>query len=301
MKDEDNLHFRVIGDVHGHLDSYVQVAKKAHASFQVGDMGFNYDYLLKKKYPGHSSPNEPLDSNRHVFIGGNHDNYTLGLTDLSVDDPRVIEPCSNYTVVGFGEHNMAEQHVGYLHEVNNVPAVYEFIEMPPHHLGSYGVWKVPGVEPVDGGLSGYVFFVRGAWSIDGKFRRTRGKEWHWFPREQVSMSEGTRALEMYEEVKPDFVITHAAPTFILNHLRLLFSDGNPIPTQTGRLLEAMFEVHKPKLWCFGHYHQSWRGEFDGTQFMCLNQFPDEGWTLDFDKHMKIIGFDGFEDFSNVGV
>lgn len=280
----DNLHFRVIGDVHGHLDSYVQVAEQARCSLQVGDMGFDYKGL------------DGLDPELHRFIGGNHDNYTLGKADLSVDDPRVQKPESPYTIVGFGEHNMAEQHVGYLHEVNNEPEVYEFIEMPPNHLGNFGVWKVPGVEPVEGGLSGYIFYVRGAWSIDGKFRRSRGGAWHWFPREQVSAYEGAKALEMYEAIKPDFVVTHAAPMFILNHLRLMFSDGKPIPTQTGRLLEAMFQIHKPKLWCFGHYHQFWKGEIDGTQFMCLNQFPDAGWTLDFNKHMEIIGLDGFEGF-----
>jgi predicted phosphodiesterase len=53
----------IIGDVHGHIDSYKQVANGCEHSIQIGDMGFNYLGL-----------NE-LDHNKHKFFGGNHDNY----------------------------------------------------------------------------------------------------------------------------------------------------------------------------------------------------------------------------------
>lgn len=53
----------IIGDVHGKMDSYIQIAKDCEASVQVGDMGFNY-YALKQ-----------LNANKHMFFGGNHDNY----------------------------------------------------------------------------------------------------------------------------------------------------------------------------------------------------------------------------------
>ena len=54
---------RIIGDVHGHYEQYVQVAKEAEYSIQVGDLGFEYDCLKQ------------LDPNRHRVLAGNHDNY----------------------------------------------------------------------------------------------------------------------------------------------------------------------------------------------------------------------------------
>jgi predicted phosphodiesterase len=54
---------RIIGDVHGKYNQYVAIANQAEASVQVGDMGFRYDLI------------ESLDPVKHVFFGGNHDNY----------------------------------------------------------------------------------------------------------------------------------------------------------------------------------------------------------------------------------
>ena len=56
---------RIVGDVHGEIDRYVNLVEKCNYSLQVGDMGFNYSGLAK------------LDSSRHRFIGGNHDNYDM--------------------------------------------------------------------------------------------------------------------------------------------------------------------------------------------------------------------------------
>jgi len=59
-------YLRIIGDVHGRHKDYIQVAKQAEYSVQVGDLGFQYN--LEEKH---------LDHTRHVFIGGNHDNYDI--------------------------------------------------------------------------------------------------------------------------------------------------------------------------------------------------------------------------------
>jgi hypothetical protein len=271
------VHFRLIGDVHGHLASYGKVAAQAKCSLQVGDMGYDYGAF----------PN--LDHTKHVFFGGNHDDYTMGNTDLSPDDPLVLVGDNNYTVVAYGKRNFAEQCVGYLGELQDDPTVYEFINMPLHHLGNYGIWKIPGVVPVEGGLSGSIFWVRGAWSIDGKYRLSQGPHAGWFAREQLSIAEGETALELYARTKPDFVVTHDCPSDVQKYLRLLFSDGKKIPTQTGKLLQAMFDTHKPKLWVFGHYHQYVSFNHEETNFVCLNMFPEEGWCLDFDENLKPIG------------
>lgn len=272
-----SVHFRLIGDVHGNLESYLKVAQESPVSFQVGDLGFNYDPLAI------------LDHTKHVFIGGNHDNYDLELTDLAIDDPLVFDSRNPYTIVGYGRHNHAEHHAGYMQEVNDDPRVYRFSKMPKHFLGNYGVWDIPGA--VSKKLRNQIFFVRGAWSIDGRYRRENN--WSWWPREQLSEAECTDALELYEKEKPDFVVTHCTPKSILPKLTLSFSDGKPIPTQTGHLLDLMFKIHKPKYWIFGHYHQEFNEVVDGTHFICLSQFPYRGWTVDFDEELNLLGFDKY--------
>lgn len=54
---------RIIGDIHGQYEKYYELTKECNESLQVGDMGFNYTSLLR------------VDSEKHKFIGGNHDNY----------------------------------------------------------------------------------------------------------------------------------------------------------------------------------------------------------------------------------
>lgn len=54
----------IIGDVHGKYEAYHQIIRDCEYSVQLGDMGFSYDYL-----------NYKIDSEKHKFFGGNHDNY----------------------------------------------------------------------------------------------------------------------------------------------------------------------------------------------------------------------------------
>lgn len=56
---------RLIGDVHGHYDAYIALAKKAKYSIQLGDLGFSYSCF------------QALDPDNHKFLGGNHDNYSV--------------------------------------------------------------------------------------------------------------------------------------------------------------------------------------------------------------------------------
>lgn len=53
----------IIGDVHGRLRYYEKLTQRFEYTVQIGDMGFNYDYLHR------------IDADKHVFFGGNHDNY----------------------------------------------------------------------------------------------------------------------------------------------------------------------------------------------------------------------------------
>ena len=54
---------RIVGDVHGKIENFVQLVRGSPLSLQLGDMGFHYEGLVE------------LDANRHKFIPGNHDHY----------------------------------------------------------------------------------------------------------------------------------------------------------------------------------------------------------------------------------
>lgn len=54
---------RIISDVHGKINKYLDVVNKCEYSVQLGDLAFDYRFLGN------------IDDTRHVFIPGNHDNY----------------------------------------------------------------------------------------------------------------------------------------------------------------------------------------------------------------------------------
>lgn len=145
-----------------------------------------------------------------------------------------------------------------------------FIEQTPHFLGDYGIHTVPNV--------GDFFFFRGGHSID-KAQRTEG--YNWWPSEQLSYADATKALEEYTKVRPAFVLSHECPAFIIDMIAGYKTwDGEPIrPSMTANVLEQMFDEHKPLLWLFGHHHKFYDVTIEGTRFVCLPELA----CFDFSK------------------
>jgi hypothetical protein len=54
---------RIIGDIHGDYNTYLNLCKDAEYSVQVGDLGYNNRVFAE------------LDPSKHKFITGNHDNH----------------------------------------------------------------------------------------------------------------------------------------------------------------------------------------------------------------------------------
>lgn len=238
-------HFGIIGDVHGKFEDHRRICKHFDYTLQVGDMGFNY------------LPLNHLDPNHHRFIGGNHDAYHLTpMPHWSMDDPDVNSSYNHFVVKDM---------------------VYKMERFPAHSLGQWGTWDIPGVASPH--LSGKIFFVRGAWSIDKKYR-TEGSDW--FPEEELNQKQAMRAIQDYINAKPDFVVSHCCPDEFVSNLRLMYSNGEKIPTLTGAMLQAMFDAHKPKLWVFGHFHQDVVKELKGTTFVCLDELS----VLKFDNQLN---------------
>lgn len=148
-----------------------------------------------------------------------------------------------------------------------------------YSLGDFGIVEIPNFSKV--------FFIRGAWSIDHWQRKTYdaatgGKSW--WPQEELSFAELNAALKLYQQCKPDFVVSHDCPQCIKmevadpSMLKRFGYDRNPV-VRTSLCLQAMFESHQPHYWIFGHYHKSFREHRNGTIFQCLNELE----YADFDR------------------
>jgi predicted phosphodiesterase len=123
------------------------------------------------------------------------------------------------------------------------------------HLGHFG--EVPYVPDS--------FFVRGAKSID-ESARTAGHDW--WPEEQLDWKQSKQALDEYIKMEPKHVFSHDAPQVVAGYF---FPAKENHPTNTGKLLQEMFDAHQPKTWTFGHWHRTKSMEVGDTLFQCLGE------------------------------
>lgn len=152
----------------------------------------------------------------------------------------------------------------------------KFIHMQTcHWLGDFGVYTVPEF--------GDIFFVRGGFSIDWRYR-SEGTSW--WKDEELEYPLMEKALALYQELKPEYVITHECPgTLVDAAFGQKTWDGELLrPSMTAKLLDHMWSSHAPKYWIFGHHHKNWTDEVRGTIFRCV---PELGF-VDFDKEQKEI-------------
>jgi len=121
-------------------------------------------------------------------------------------------------------------------------------------LGDFGLGYSGGRE---------FFFVRGAYSID-KAWRIPGISW--FEEEELNFQQSNECIELYNSVGgSDLLLSHDCPQQLVD---LLWGYE---ATNTRKLLDVLLEIHRPKLWVFGHHHKSINVVVDGTRFICLNE------------------------------
>jgi hypothetical protein len=107
-------------------------------------------------------------------------------------------------------------------------------------------------------------FIGGAWSID---HASRTPFVDWWPNEEISYTDAMRITEIYENEKPDILITHDCPSSIY---REFFNyKGNSFTSNFFEFL--MNNDHKPEKWFFGHHHISKGGNVLGIEFQCLKE------------------------------
>jgi predicted phosphohydrolase len=122
------------------------------------------------------------------------------------------------------------------------------------YLGDYGFAEKPSI-----------FFVSGAWSIDWKSRIPGISIWD---DEELTYETLGKALDKYSKVKPRIMISHEGPSHIVS---VMMGKPRMIKTRTSEALQAMFEVHKPEYWFFGHHHNLQTYHIGVCQFVCLGE------------------------------
>lgn len=124
----------------------------------------------------------------------------------------------------------------------------------------------------DGTSHAGFFCVGGGFSIDRAWR-IEGKSW--WPDEELSQKEMYKILDDYEKIKPDYVISHEGPGDVIERM---FHDKTLMRpfSRTSQMLDAMFFIHQPKVWFFGHWHESRHYILNQTDFICLgiNAYTD---------------------------
>jgi Icc-related predicted phosphoesterase len=116
------------------------------------------------------------------------------------------------------------------------------------------------------------FYYRGANSIDKQYR-TIGIDW--WDNEEVKIEGFMKARELYRDIKPEVMITHDCPQDIA--LQMLKPGQRVYENITSWALQELYNIHQPKLWFFGHWHQSRQIQHGNTKFICLNEL--ETYTL----------------------
>lgn len=165
----------------------------------------------------------------------------------------------------------------------------------PWSLDHYGVLEIPDFEPI--------FYMRGEWSIDWKWR-LRQQTWPnngpttWFPDEELNAEQLMGAIALYNKVKPNFVVTHGCPKSVVKYVtdpNFCLNFGytqDEINTRTSVALQTMFEIHQPHFWTFGHYHCDKQFEVNGTAFTCLDMLYENRLNtqsyINFEKRQGII-------------
>lgn len=112
-----------------------------------------------------------------------------------------------------------------------------------------------------------MFWVSGGYSID---RHTRTIGIDWWEDEELSTGVLMDVLQYYADVKPKIMITHECPS-VIKESALSNPGKRNITSRTELALQAMYEVHQPELWVYGHHHQKVDKVMGKTRFIGLNE------------------------------
>lgn len=166
----------------------------------------------------------------------------------------------NTLTIQIGDFGFKKEHLWHIANINDNHKIlfgnhddYSFL-YHPHSLNDFKIIK---------GDYKTLLTVRGAHSID---KNLRIENRDWWANEELTYQQFQEAIELYEKEKPEIMVTHDCPQEVREKL---FNIHEKSITSNG--LQAMFEIHQPELWIFGHHHKTIDTTINNTQFVCLNE------------------------------
>lgn len=133
----------------------------------------------------------------------------------------------------------------------------------PLALKSYPNWIPDGTVETIGKTK--IMFMGGAFSID-RYNRIEGVSW--WSDEECTIEQFYDFMDIVQKEQPDIIVTHDCPKEIVNTMFGTRSHHYEV-SRTNQALDAIFQLHRPKMWFFGHHHINARKNISGTEFVCL--------------------------------
>lgn len=165
--------------------------------------------------------------------------------------------------IQIGDFGFKKEHDRFLKEVDNKNNGHRILfgnhDYYPYLNKKYSLLDYMYLEKYD------IYCIRGAYSID-RNQRTMGLDL--FENEEISYNKWPKIIEDFSIKKPEIVISHEAPHIVRDR----FFNINRY-SLTSHALQECLEIHRPRIWIFGHHHRSIRKEILGyrTMFICLNE------------------------------
>jgi len=121
------------------------------------------------------------------------------------------------------------------------------------YMGDYGFDDATGI-----------FYISGGFSIDRDYRT---ENVDWWRDEELNYTDLMACIELYNEKRPEIVVSHECPAHIVMMLHGAHSWF--APSRTANALDTMWRNHPPKTWLFGHHHKNYDSVVLGTRFICV--------------------------------
>lgn len=193
--------------------------------------------------------------NDMVLPGGNQKGFdcSLQIGDLGIFCQSDIDLLKSYDFLDQTKHR-------FIRGNHDNP---ELIRTLTPYLGDYGYLNAQNL-----------FYVSGGWSID---RAYRTENIDWWADEELSYADCQRAIDIYKDTKPAIMVSHECPTAIkdeaLSASPGVFANKEKVKftSKTEHALQAMYDIHQPDIWIFGHYHTKLEVKKGKTLFVCLNE------------------------------
>lgn len=139
----------------------------------------------------------------------------------------------------------------------------------PGVCSKHPFWVRDGTYADLKGAEGQVFCIGGATSID---REWRAPGYTWWEDEELSYKNWNMVLDLYEQAKPDIVVTHEVPDCVVRRViapRARYTHF--YKSRTCQALDNLFEIHRPAVWLHGHHHITYREVYRTTEFIGLGE------------------------------